>query len=65
MSATSFLVILGLASRCASTRRAAMPATWGAAAEVPKKWLENPPEPVTDTPSEATTSGLRRVSTVG
>jgi hypothetical protein len=44
----------GLISRSSAARAA----TWGAAADVPKKLDEKPPEPVTDTPSAADTSGF-------
>src|SRR5262252_7203763 len=39
---------------------AAMAAACGAAADVPKNGFENPPAPVTETPSAAVISGLRR-----
>src|SRR5882724_8333453 len=42
----------------ADLTRAATPAALGAAAEVPKNGLPNPPTPVTDTPSAAVISGL-------
>src|SRR5437773_3674092 len=48
---------------CSSS--AAMPPMCGAAAEVPKKLLLNPPAPVIDTPSIAATSGFTRPSSVG
>src|SRR5262245_23282040 len=44
---------------------AAIPATCGAAADVPKKVDGNPPAPVTETPSIADTSGFCRPSSVG
>src|SRR5919197_993473 len=37
----------------------------GAAADVPKNGVGNPPAPVTDTPSGATSSGFTRPSSVG
>lgn len=46
-------------------KRAAIPATCGAAADVPKKGVEKPPAPVIDTPSVAVTSGFNRCTNVG
>ena len=63
-SATVFLVASGVASRWASMTKAAMPATWGAAAEVPKKGLKRPPGPVVEIPSNPITSGLFLVSLI-
>src|SRR4029079_5602463 len=48
----------------ANTRAAIAPA-WGAAADDPKNGVENPPAPLTDTPSMATASGFVRPSFVG
>lgn len=53
---------------CACMSSAASPATCGAEADVPKNFTfvgRNPPEPVTETPSVATTSGFVRPSSVG
>src|SRR5579862_769942 len=48
-----------------SRRSAAIPAMWGAAAEVPKNGFSNPPAPVMETPSIPEISGLLRPSSVG
>src|SRR5579859_3382106 len=46
-------------------RSAAMPATWGVAAELPKNGFSKLPAPVMETPSIAEISGLVRPSSVG
>src|SRR6266852_215001 len=51
----------GVREGLADLTRAATAAALGAAAEVPKKGLGNPPTPVTDTPSAAVISGLFNV----
>src|SRR5262245_12703941 len=51
---------LELSEEFADFTRAAIAAACGAAADVPKKKVGNPPAPVTETPSAAVRSGLFR-----
>src|ERR1044072_9494648 len=53
-------ICAGVKAGFADLTSAAIAPAWGAAAEVPKNGLGNPPTPVTDVPSAAVMSGFWR-----